>query len=96
MANKNHYQLSLMASQIDTWIKNLLDEGVEISEICRECNISDDTLRNYRKGISEPKISVYRKIEAMAAHQYARDSALNWLKGMGFSISNKLYKTLQK
>jgi len=96
LAVKNHYQISLMATQIDEWVKSLVKQGVEIAEICKECEISDDTLRNYRKGISEPKISVYRKIEAMAAHQYARESALDWLKGMGFSITSKLYRTFKK
>lgn len=96
LVSKNHYQLSLMATQIDEWVKKLVESGVEISEICKECEISDDTLRNYRKGISEPKISVYRKIEAMAAHEYARESATAWLKEMGFSISSKIYKTFKK
>jgi len=93
---KNHYQLSLMAMQIDEWVKKLLEQGVEIAEICSECGISDDTLRNYRNGVSEPKISCYKKIEAMAAHQYARESARSWLKDMGFSITNKLYKTFKR
>ncbi len=86
MATKNHYSIGRMAAEIDQIVIELKERGMTIEQICKECGCTDTTLKSYRDGVSEPKASVYMKLQAMGAKGYAQEFALGKLEDYGIPV----------
>ena len=78
-----------MAQEIDAIVQELVNEhGVKIDDICSALDITDKTLMNYRRGVSEPKASTLWKLRAMGAKGDVKVTAEKELKHYGFVWKN--------
>ena len=86
---KDSYPKSVLAAEIDSIVNELVKEhNVKVDDICKALDISDNTLMNYRRGVSEPKASTLWKLRAMGAKGEVQSIAQEELKRFGFTWKN--------